>query len=312
MEAGYGDEPEDAAATARGVVDVGAVGLNLEDTADGGDEPLLPIERFVAKIAAVRAVGGGDRRPARPQRAHRRLHRPGRRPGDAARARRRARPGLPRRRRRLHLRPRRRRSGRDRGARAGHRRAGQRPRRPRLAVARPSSRRSASRGSASARGLPRRARARRRMAEEAYGDGTLDTMIAAQVSFADAQTLFASGDVASTGGRQAVETGVSSVRETDPGGEAMSYVAARPYEDLVDLRDRARDEVGKVVVGQGRRRRPAARRGARAGARPHRRAARKREDAARARDGARPRRAVQAHPVHAGHDAGRDHRLQRR
>ena len=56
MEAGYGDEPEAAAATARGVVEVGAVGLNLEDLRDGGDD-LLPIERFGAKIAAVRAVG---------------------------------------------------------------------------------------------------------------------------------------------------------------------------------------------------------------------------------------------------------------
>jgi len=55
MEAGYGDTPADAAATARGVLEAGAVGLNLEDTCDGG-EPLLPIERFVAKIAAVRAV----------------------------------------------------------------------------------------------------------------------------------------------------------------------------------------------------------------------------------------------------------------
>jgi 2-methylisocitrate lyase-like PEP mutase family enzyme len=55
MEAGYGDEPEAAAATARGVVEVGAVGLNMEDLRDGGDD-LLPIERFVAKIAAVRAV----------------------------------------------------------------------------------------------------------------------------------------------------------------------------------------------------------------------------------------------------------------
>lgn len=55
MEAGYGDSPDDAAATARGVLAAGAVGLNLEDTRDG-DEPLLPTERFVAKIAAVRAV----------------------------------------------------------------------------------------------------------------------------------------------------------------------------------------------------------------------------------------------------------------
>ena len=56
MEAGYGDAPEAAAATARGVVEVGAVGLNMEDLSDG-DEDLLPIERFAAKIAAVRAVG---------------------------------------------------------------------------------------------------------------------------------------------------------------------------------------------------------------------------------------------------------------
>ena len=56
MEAGYGDEPEAAAATARGVAEVGAVGLNLEDLQDGGDD-LLTIERFTAKIAAVRAVG---------------------------------------------------------------------------------------------------------------------------------------------------------------------------------------------------------------------------------------------------------------
>ena len=39
--------------------------------------------------------------------------------------------------------------------------------------------------------LPRRARARaQRMAEEAYGEGSLDAMTPAQVSFADAQALF--------------------------------------------------------------------------------------------------------------------------
>jgi 2-methylisocitrate lyase-like PEP mutase family enzyme len=54
MEAGYGDLPDDAAATARGVVEAGAVGLNLEDTTAGG---LLPISRFVAKIDAIRTVG---------------------------------------------------------------------------------------------------------------------------------------------------------------------------------------------------------------------------------------------------------------
>ena len=54
MEAGYGDSPEAAATTALGVLGVGAVGLNLEDTAEGGSEPLLEIDRFVAKIAAIR------------------------------------------------------------------------------------------------------------------------------------------------------------------------------------------------------------------------------------------------------------------
>ena len=54
MEAGYGDAPEDAAATALGVLAAGAVGLNLEDTAENGPEPLLEIERFVAKIVAAR------------------------------------------------------------------------------------------------------------------------------------------------------------------------------------------------------------------------------------------------------------------
>ena len=54
MEAGYGDLPEDAAATAQGVVEAGAVGLNLEDTTAFG--LLLSIEQFVEKIVAVRAV----------------------------------------------------------------------------------------------------------------------------------------------------------------------------------------------------------------------------------------------------------------
>jgi len=34
-------------------------------------------------------------------------------------------------------------------------------------------------------------------------------------------------------------------------GENLSHAAARPYESLINLRERARDEVGKVVVGQG-------------------------------------------------------------
>jgi 2-methylisocitrate lyase-like PEP mutase family enzyme len=54
MEAGYGDLPADAAATARGVVEVGAVGLNLEDAS--GEGKLLPAEAFVEKIEAVRGI----------------------------------------------------------------------------------------------------------------------------------------------------------------------------------------------------------------------------------------------------------------
>ena len=57
MEAGYGDAPDDAAATARGVIEAGAVGLHLEDTSEAGDDPLLPIDAYVAKIQAVRTAG---------------------------------------------------------------------------------------------------------------------------------------------------------------------------------------------------------------------------------------------------------------
>jgi 2-methylisocitrate lyase-like PEP mutase family enzyme len=59
VEAGYGDRPEDAAATAQGVIDSGAIGLNLED---GGNPhgpfagTLLEPVQAAAKIAAVREV----------------------------------------------------------------------------------------------------------------------------------------------------------------------------------------------------------------------------------------------------------------
>jgi 2-methylisocitrate lyase-like PEP mutase family enzyme len=54
MEAAYGDNPGDAAATARGVIEAGAVGLNVEDTALAGG--LLPVEGFVRKIEAIRGA----------------------------------------------------------------------------------------------------------------------------------------------------------------------------------------------------------------------------------------------------------------
>lgn|SRR5208282_2380799 len=53
VEAGYGDRPEDAAETARGVIEAGAVGMNLED---GTDRPgqLVELPLQLEKIRAIR------------------------------------------------------------------------------------------------------------------------------------------------------------------------------------------------------------------------------------------------------------------
>ena len=56
VEAGYGPDAEAAAATARGVLDAGAVGLNLEDADARGE--LLPLELHAARIRAARKVAG--------------------------------------------------------------------------------------------------------------------------------------------------------------------------------------------------------------------------------------------------------------
>ena len=53
-EAGYGERPEDAAMTARAVIEAGAVGLNLEDGADDREHPLADLSLQLEKIAAVR------------------------------------------------------------------------------------------------------------------------------------------------------------------------------------------------------------------------------------------------------------------
>jgi 2-methylisocitrate lyase-like PEP mutase family enzyme len=53
LEAGY----EDMAKTTAGLVDSGAVGLNLEDLDYGGTKGLLEIGKQVQKIAAVRRIG---------------------------------------------------------------------------------------------------------------------------------------------------------------------------------------------------------------------------------------------------------------
>lgn len=54
VEAGYGNSPADAARTARGVIEAGAVGLNLEDGTDDSAHPLLDLALQLEKLAAVR------------------------------------------------------------------------------------------------------------------------------------------------------------------------------------------------------------------------------------------------------------------
>jgi 2-methylisocitrate lyase-like PEP mutase family enzyme len=54
VEAGYGDKPEDAALTARAVVEAGAVGMNLEDASGAPERPLVDLALRLEKIQAVR------------------------------------------------------------------------------------------------------------------------------------------------------------------------------------------------------------------------------------------------------------------
>jgi 2-methylisocitrate lyase-like PEP mutase family enzyme len=60
VEAGYGDRPEDAAITAAGVLEAGAVGMTLEDGTGPPEAPLLDLSLQVEKIRAV--VEAGRRR----------------------------------------------------------------------------------------------------------------------------------------------------------------------------------------------------------------------------------------------------------
>jgi 2-methylisocitrate lyase-like PEP mutase family enzyme len=54
VEAGYGGRPEDAAQTARAVIEAGAVGMNLEDGTDDPTGPLIDLSLALEKIRAVR------------------------------------------------------------------------------------------------------------------------------------------------------------------------------------------------------------------------------------------------------------------
>lgn len=57
LEAGYGPRPQDAAATAAGAIEAGAVGMNFEDARDHPDYPLFDIGAQVERIHAARDAG---------------------------------------------------------------------------------------------------------------------------------------------------------------------------------------------------------------------------------------------------------------
>lgn len=54
VEAAYGQRPEDAARTARNVIEAGAVGMNFEDGTGDADHPLTELELQLERIRAIR------------------------------------------------------------------------------------------------------------------------------------------------------------------------------------------------------------------------------------------------------------------
>jgi 2-methylisocitrate lyase-like PEP mutase family enzyme len=56
VESGYGNRPEDAAETARAVIEAGAVGMNLEDATGNADQPLAELSLQLEKIRAAREM----------------------------------------------------------------------------------------------------------------------------------------------------------------------------------------------------------------------------------------------------------------
>ena len=63
IESGYGSTPEDAARTARELVQAGAIGMNLEDASGNPDQPLLDLSLAVEKIKAARLAAAQLRVP---------------------------------------------------------------------------------------------------------------------------------------------------------------------------------------------------------------------------------------------------------
>ena len=56
VEAGYGNRPQDAAATAKGVIEAGAVGMNFEDGTDDAAHPLADLSLQLEKMHAIREM----------------------------------------------------------------------------------------------------------------------------------------------------------------------------------------------------------------------------------------------------------------
>jgi 2-methylisocitrate lyase-like PEP mutase family enzyme len=56
IEAGYGRTPAEVAATCRGVLEAGAIGVNIEDTTDDPAQPLVEASLQAEKLRAVRAM----------------------------------------------------------------------------------------------------------------------------------------------------------------------------------------------------------------------------------------------------------------
>ncbi len=59
LERGYGDTPEEMRRTAEGLLEAGAVGLNLEDGTGRSDTPLADVALQIEKIRAILAAGRG-------------------------------------------------------------------------------------------------------------------------------------------------------------------------------------------------------------------------------------------------------------
>ncbi|GIH89804.1 isocitrate lyase/phosphoenolpyruvate mutase family protein [Planobispora siamensis] len=54
IESGFADKPEGVGETVRGVLEAGAVGVNIEDSTDDASAPLRPVEEQAARLAAAR------------------------------------------------------------------------------------------------------------------------------------------------------------------------------------------------------------------------------------------------------------------